>query len=139
MSIKREFLTFVAIGAFAAGVNFVVRFAIDVVTSFEVAVVLSYAIAMTTAFLLNRQFVFKASDGPWARQYWRFFLVNMVALIQVFVISVGLARLVFPAMGFEWHAEAVAHAIGLASPIVTSFWGHKRYSFAARRRAARAQ
>lgn len=130
MSMRREFLSFVAIGGFAAGVNFLSRFPIDYFTSFELAVVLAYAIAMTTAFLLNRAFVFKAADGPWLRQYWRFFLVNMLALAQVFAITVGLARLVFPAIGFTWHAEAVAHAIGLASPILTSYWAHKLYSFA---------
>ena len=131
MSVRREFLSFVAIGGFAAGVNFVSRFPIDYFTSFEVAVVLSYGIAMTTAFLLNRALVFKAADGPWLRQYWRFFLVNLLALAQVFAVSVGLARFVFPAIGFDWHAEAIAHAIGLASPILTSYWAHKRYSFAA--------
>jgi putative flippase GtrA len=134
--VQREFLSFVAIGGFAAGVNFVSRFPIDYFTSFEVAVVLAYGIAMTTAFLLNRAFVFKAADGPWLRQYWRFFLVNLLALAQVFVVSVGLARFLFPAIGFDWHTEAVAHAIGLASPIVTSYWGHKRYSFAVPKSAA---
>lgn len=136
MSVRREFLSFVAIGGLAAGVNFVSRFPIDYFTSFEVAVVLAYAIAMTTAFLLNRAFVFKASDGPWLRQYWRFLLVNLLALVQVFVVSVGLARFVFPAVGIAWHAEAIAHAIGLASPILTSYWAHKRYSFAAPRASA---
>jgi putative flippase GtrA len=136
VSVKREFLSFVAIGGFAAGVNFVSRFPIDYFTGFEVAVVLAYAIAMTTAFLLNRAFVFKASDGPWLRQYWRFFLVNLLALAQVFVVSVGLARFLFPAIGFDWYAEAIAHAIGLASPILTSYWAHKRYSFAAPRPVA---
>ena len=130
MSEKRQFLSFVAIGGFAAGVNFVARFPIDRVVSYELAVVLSYAVAMTTAFLLNRAFVFKAASGSWVRQYWRFFLVNLLALAQVFVVSVGLARLIFPALGFTWHADAIAHAIGLASPIVTSYWAHKRFSFA---------
>ena len=136
MSARKEFVGFVAIGAFAAGVNWLVRFPIDYVTSFEAAVVLAYLVAMTTAFLLNRAFVFRASDGPWARQYRRFALVNLVALVQVFLVTVGLARLLFPAIGFDWHAEAVAHAIGLGSPILTSYWGHKFYSFAGPRQAA---
>lgn len=131
MSNRREFLAFVAIGCFAAGVNFVARIAIDVWTSFEAAVVLAYLIAMTIAFLLNRMYVFRASDGPWRRQYGRFALVNLVALLQVFLVSVGLERFLFPAIGFTWHADEIAHVIGLASPILTSYWGHKRYSFAA--------
>jgi putative flippase GtrA len=130
VSRKREFLSFVLIGGFAAAVNFVARFPIDRFTSFEVAIVLAYIIAMTTAFLLNRRFVFMASDGPIAQQYWRFVLVNLLALAQVFAVSVGLARLLFPAMGFTWQADAIAHAIGLASPILTSYWAHKHFSFA---------
>ena len=130
MTVRREFLTFVAIGGFAAALNFAVRFPIDYFTSFEVAIVLAYLIAMTTAFLLNRRYAFRASDGPWARQYRRFAIVNLLALAQVFVVTVGLARFAFPAIGLAWHAEALAHAIGLASPIVTSYWGPKRYSFA---------
>lgn len=131
MSNRREFLAFVVIGGFAAAVNFVTRIVIDWWTSFEVAVVLSYLVAMTTAFVLNRLYVFNAADGPWRRQYGRFALVNLVALVQVFLISVGLERYLFPALGFTWHADEIAHAIGLASPILTSYWGHKKYSFAA--------
>lgn len=131
MSNRREFLAFVAIGGFAAGVNFGARLAIDWWTSFEVAILLAYLVAMTTAFLLNRAYVFKAADGPWRRQYTRFAIVNLIALVQVFLISVGLARYLFPAMGLTWHADEIAHAIGLASPILTSYWAHKKYSFAA--------
>lgn len=131
MSARRELLLFMAIGGFAAGLNFIVRFPIDYITGFETAVVLAYVIAMTAAFLLNRAIVFKATDGAWLGQYRRFFMVNLLALAQVFVVTVALARFLFPFIGFEWQAEAVAHAIGLASPILTSYWGHKRYSFAA--------
>jgi len=130
MSNRREFITFVVIGGFAAGVNFVSRLVIDYWTSFKVAVVLAYLVAMTTAFLLNRAYVFKASDGPWKRQYSRFVIVNLLSLAQVFLVSVGLESYLFPAIGFTWHADEIAHAIGLASPILTAYWGHKKFSFA---------
>jgi putative flippase GtrA len=32
-------------------------------------------------------------------------------------------------MGFVWHADLVAHAIGVAVPVLSSFVGHKRLSF----------
>lgn len=132
MKQREEFVRFVLISGFAAAMNFGLRFAVDLVTSFEVAVVLSYLIAMTTAFLLNRAFVFRADDGSWRQQYMRFTLVNLISLAQVFIVSVGLDRLAFPALGFAWHREAVAHFIGLASPILTSYWGHRRFSFASK-------
>jgi putative flippase GtrA len=62
-------------------------------------------------------------------EYARFALVNAVAFAQVWLVSVGLARLVFPAIDFTWQAETVAHVIGVVSPIVTSYIGHKHFSF----------
>ena len=58
-------------------------------------------------------------------------IINLVALAQVWVVSVGLARLLFPAIGFGWHAETVAHVTGVAVPVFTSYFGHKHFSFAA--------
>jgi putative flippase GtrA len=129
MSNRREFLSFVAIGGGAAALNWAARISIDVVTSFEVAIFFAYAIAMTTAFLLNRRYVFERSELTWTVQYWRFFAVNIAALVQVFVISVALARFIFPAARLTWHADEIAHAIGLASPVLTSYWAHRSYSF----------
>lgn len=130
MKDRRAFVLFVLIGGFASAVNLAARLVIDVWTSYEVAILLAFPIALTTAFLLNRQFVFDAREGPWKQQYWRFLVVNLLALVQIFVVSVGLARGLFPAIGFVWHADTAAHAIGLASPIFTSFWAHRHFSFA---------
>ena len=125
-----KIVRFVLIGGFATGVNLAARAVIDLATSYEIAIVLAFPIALTTAFSLNRAFVFDGSAGDWKRQYWRFFLVNLATLAQILIVSVAFARLVFPAIGFRWHAELVAHAIGLLSPIPTSYWAHKRFSFA---------
>ncbi len=46
------------------------------------------------------------------------------------IVGVGLDRFVFPAVGFTWHAETVAHVIAVASPILTSYVAHKYFSFA---------
>jgi len=52
-----------------------------------------------------------------------------LAFAQVWVVSVGLARVIFPAIGFSWRAETVAHVVGVLSPVVTSYVLHKRFSF----------
>jgi putative flippase GtrA len=132
MSEKRRLLLFIGIGGFASLVNLVARILFDGFTSYEVAILLAFPVALTTAFLLNRALVFDASSGDWRRQYWRFLLVNLIALVQVFLISIAFARLIFPAVGFDWHAETIAHAIGLASPILTSYWAHKHFSFSSK-------
>lgn len=124
-----NFRIFVLVGGAAALVNVVARILLGAFLSFEVAVVIAFLVAMTFAFLMNRQFVFTASDISPASQFMRFALVNAVALVQVWLISVGLARYLFPAVGFQWHAETIAHLAGVASPVVTSYFLHKNFSF----------
>ena len=63
-------------------------------------------------------------------EYGRFALVNAAALVQVLAVSVLLAGVVFPAIGLVWNAELIAHAIGVVSPVLVSYQGHKRFSFA---------
>lgn len=126
---SRQFTLFVLIGGFAAAINLLARIVFSTVLSFEIAVVLAYLIGMTIAFLLNRNFVFDGKNSAATGQYIRFFIVNIVALAQIWLISIVLLRFIFPAIRFEFHSEIIAHAIALASPIVTSYFAHKYFSF----------
>jgi len=124
-----QFATFAIVGATAALVNVVARILLSKLFPYEVAVALAFPIALTFAFLLNRSYVFRSSVLTLRVQYFRFLLINVVALVQVWGVSVGLARYVFPWLNFTWHADTVAHIIGVASPIATSYFMHKRFSF----------
>jgi putative flippase GtrA len=42
---------------------------------------------------------------------------------------VGLLRMVFPAIGFAEQTEFVAHVAGLTVSAITSFFGHRAFSF----------
>jgi putative flippase GtrA len=97
--------------------------------SFRVAVVLAYLAGMVTAFLLSKVWVFETSGRSAGEEFAGFALVNAIAAAQVWLVSVGLAEWLFPWAGFTWHAELVAHVIGVASPVVTSYFGHKYISF----------
>jgi putative flippase GtrA len=79
--------------------------------------------------VLARTFVFETEAGDAKGQYVRFALANVVAFVQVWCVSVILARLVFPAVGLTWQAETIAHLIGVGSPVVTSYLAHKKFSF----------
>ena len=127
--VSRSFLLFVLVGMIAAAVNVLARYFINFAVSFELAIVLAFPIALSVAFVLNRSFVFKSEDKRVAGQYGRFLLVNLLMLCQVWVVSICLARYVFPAIGLTWHAELLAHIIGVGSPIVTSYFAHKHFSF----------
>lgn len=127
-----EFLKFLMTGGLAALANLASRYALNLVMPFEAAVVVAYLIGMTTAYILARLFVFQRSGRSVASEVRRFAIVNVVALAIVWLVSVGLARLLFPAVGFTWHADDIAHLIGVLSTAVSSYFGHRLYTFAQR-------
>ena len=124
-----EFFRFVLAGGTAAAVNIVARLLLSAVVRFDVAVALAYLVGMATAFILNRQFVFDRSDRGVHSEMMRFVLVNLAALVQVWIVSVGLAEWLFPKVGLTWHAELIAHVIGVLSPVAASYLGHKYFTF----------
>ncbi len=126
----RRFVAFLLTGGLAAAVNVVSRILFETVVRYEVAVTLAFPVAMTTAFLLAKVFVFSGSGRSLHVEYGRFAIINIAALLQVLAVSVVLAKVVFPAIGMAWHAETIAHVIGVLSPVVISYHGHKRFSFA---------
>jgi putative flippase GtrA len=128
---RAQFVRFLAVGVIAALVNILSRIALNCVMSYEVAIVVAYVCGMTTAYVLNKLFVFSPSGRALHDEYIRFTIINLFAVAQVWIVSVGLAFYLFPWIGFDWHAETVAHVIGVAVPVITSYFGHRYFSFAA--------
>lgn len=126
---RRQFIGFVLTGGIAAGVNLGSRWLLSLALPYALAVSLAYLVGMLTAFVLARVYVFRPEGKAWAAQLGRFALVNVGSYLVVLGVSLGLARVVLPAMGWTWHAEDVAHLVGVASPIVLSYFAHKRFSF----------
>lgn len=127
---RTRFLRFVVTGGLAALVNLASRYLLNFFMSFAVAVAVAYLFGMTTAYVLGRIFVFERSGRTVADEFWRFTLVNIVAALQVWIISVGLGEYAFPALGFAWHPLDIAHLIGVSVPVFTSYIGHRHFSFA---------
>jgi putative flippase GtrA len=132
---RRQFVAFVLVGGTAAVVNVAARAALNRVMPYEAAILVAYLIGMAVAYVLNRRFVFQASGRGVHSEAWRFALVNLVAAGQVWVVSVVLARWALPAAGFRWHAETLAHVVGVMAPVFTSYLAHKHFSFAQRKAA----
>ena len=128
---RARFVRFLVTGGIAAGANILSRILLDWVVTYEIAVTLAYLVGMTTAFVLARVFVFETGAGGVRGQYLRFALVNVVAFAQVWIVSIGLDRFVFPAVGWTWHAATLAHAVGVVSPVAASYVGHRKFSFRA--------
>ncbi len=125
-----QFLRFLTTGGVAAIVNILSRYELNKIMSFEVAVALAYLVGMITAYVLARRFVFQASGRSVASELKRFTIVNVFSLAFVWSISIGLAKYLFPAIRFVWHADDIAHFIGVAAPAVVSYFGHRAYTFA---------
>jgi 4-hydroxybenzoate polyprenyltransferase/putative flippase GtrA len=133
---NRSFAKFLLVGGIAAAVNWGSRFAFSQVMGFGWAVAAAYLLGMITAYVLSRLVVFEKSGRTVAEEFLRFGLVNVVALAIVEGVTEGLVRGVFPAIRFTWHPEAVAHAIGVAAPTVTSYLGHRHFTFGKRAAAS---
>lgn len=122
-------LKFAIAGGVAALANFVSRIALNEFMSYLASIVCAYIIGMATAFLLNRLFVFTDSSNSFRSQAMWFVAVNMMAVLQTILISLLFAKVIFPWAKMDFHPETVAHAIGVAVPILSSYVGHSRFSF----------
>ncbi len=127
--LSRQFLTFLLTGGIAAVVNFCSRILFSRWMSFSSAVILAYVVGMVTAYVLAKLFVFKESRQSAHRSAAFFVLVNLIAVLQTWAVSLVLANYLLPAMGVTRYVQEIAHAVGVAVPVFSRYIGHKRWSF----------
>jgi len=125
----REFILFLITGGVAALINVLSRIGFSTVVRFELAVLLAYGVGMITAYMLARKYVFLSSRISIRRSFAGFALVNLFAVLQTWVVSVGLRNWLLPLLGIVVFRDLLAHAIGVAVPVVSSYFGHKYISF----------
>lgn len=126
---SRQFMMFLLTGGIAAAVNIGSRMIYNLWLSYSAAIILAYMTGMITAFILARVFVFKDSQQPIHHSALFFLVINMFAVLQTWLVSLGLAYYLLPAIGIEKFRLDIAHAIGVAVPVFSSYIGHKRLSF----------
>lgn len=126
---SKQFLLFLVTGGTAALINFGSRFLFNLFFSYSISIVLAYLIGMITAYLLAKFFVFTKSKNSSQKEFFYFTVVNLLAVLQTWCISMGLTYWLFPKVGYNFYPESVAHAIGIAFPVFTSYIGHKKLSF----------
>ncbi|HEX6590872.1 MAG TPA: GtrA family protein [Moraxellaceae bacterium] len=128
--LSRQFITFLVTGSIAAAVNFGSRIVFNQWMSYSSAIILAYLVGMLTAFLLARAFVFKHSTQQLHRSAFFFVVVNLIAVLQTWLVSMVLAYYLLPAFGLRHFLPEIAHAVGVVVPVFTSYLGHKHWSFA---------
>ncbi|MGP8439574.1 GtrA family protein [Paraburkholderia fungorum] len=129
--VSKDFLMFLLTGGFAAAVNWGSRIVYNIWMPYSTAIVVAYITGMITAFILAKLFVFSKSTQSTSRSVFFFTLVNLVAVLQTWVVSVFLAFHLMPKLGVTWHVREIAHLAGVAVPVFTSYIGHKKWSFKA--------
>ncbi|MBB6187488.1 GtrA family protein [Rhodanobacter sp. MP7CTX1] len=126
---KRQFVRFILAGGIAATVNIAARWLLNLWISYTAAIVVAFLIGIVTAFALNRIFVFRQSSNKLHHQLSWFVAINLIALAQTLIISLVLTKWLLPVINWQWEPELVAHAIGVGVPLITSYIGHKTFSF----------
>jgi len=124
-----QFLRFLLVGGFAAALNFGSRIVLSRWLPYAAAIVIAYLIGLVVAFLLNRRLVFTQHTRQLHHQMFWFVSVNAVGLTLTLFVSLLFAHYILPFLGVTWHMQEIAHAIGVATPILTSYIGHKHLSF----------
>lgn len=127
--ISKRFMMFILSGGLAAAANFGSRIVFSFWVPYPLAIVLGFSVGLVAAFVLMRKLAFTETSNATHSQVLWFLAVNAVALLQTFCISLIFARWLLPMMGITHGAETIAHAIGVATPVLTSYLGHKRLSF----------
>ena len=120
---------FLLTGGTAALVNFGSRIVYNQWVSFSSAILLAYLTGMLTAFVLAKRLVFKQSGKSIGQLALLFIAVNMVAVMQTWLISMVLAFYALPAIGVMVWAPEIAHGISVVVPVFTSYLGHKYFTF----------
>ena len=128
-----RFIRFLFAGGLAAIINFGSRFLYSLFVDFSVAVVLAFLSGLTAGYLLNKRYVFTESKNTRVYEVSWFVVINLLALVQTWGLSVYLAQWLpghLPRMsGGKELAEAMAHGAGILLPVFTSYIGHKYLTF----------
>ncbi|MES2817908.1 MAG: GtrA family protein [Pseudomonadota bacterium] len=127
--VVKQFAFFLASGGVAAALNWGARFLFSVFFPFEVAVVLAFLVGLLSGFTLMRLFVFDGGGKALTPQMGKYLAVNLFALVQTLAVSVLCARWLLPSLGVVQYVEALAHLFGVLVPIVTSYFGHRFFTF----------
>lgn len=133
----RQLAMFLLVGGFAAAVNVASRIVYSwamPLAPLAAAVVLAYLTGMVVAFCLNRWLVFQNASDDVGRRAGRFAVVNALAVLQTLAVTLLGAR-ALRAAGMTHDAETMAHVVGVAVPVFTSYLMHKRWTFSSRPQA----
>ena len=129
MKTKKQFLIFILTGGIAALSNILSRLGLSRILQFELAIIIAYLIGMIIAYVLAKKFVFLNSKKSIKSSLAGFALINLLAIIQTWLVSIGIKAFLINFIESIFITELIAHTSGVIVPVFTSFYGHKYISF----------
>lgn len=126
---SKQFSFYILSGGVAGLLNWGSRFIFSEFLSFEVAIALAFTVGLLSGFILMRIYVFQGVTKPILPQFSKYLIINFFALIQTFLVSIFLARWIMPSFGIVEYSEGLSHLIGVLTPVMTSYFGHKFVTF----------
>ena len=123
----KEKLLFLACGGFAAFVNFSSRILFSAYLDLYFSITFAYIFGMITAYYLFKNFVFVSHKGNKEGSPLIFFIVNVIALLQIYIVTVLLKDSFYKYFDNEY--LYVAHGLAILSSVFSSYWLHKNFTF----------
>jgi putative flippase GtrA len=129
MQLVSQFSRFVLAGGLAAAANYSSRFLFSMFLPYLPSITLAFIVGLITGFLMMRTFVFLNGTAAPARQAGYYIIVNLVGLVLTLAVSFAVARLMANIVPDRKLDEAIGHLFGVVSPVVLSFYAHKKLTF----------
>jgi len=127
--VSQQFLHFLIAGSIAAGVNFSIGFLLSGLLPIYGDIVVGYLAGMLTAFFLFERKVFGEHGESRRKSVKMFILVNILGLLQTWLVFALLKDYLFPQMDYDFYAAETARAVAIIIPMFSSFFGHKFFTF----------
>ena len=127
--LSKLFIAFIFAGGLAATVNLLSGVFFRQYVSYSTSIFMAFPVGLLTAYLLNRLFIFGRGMHQPSKEIFYFVTINLFALILTYVVSYMLYRQIFPSINFTFYDAEISHALGIITPVFSSFLGHKYITF----------
>ncbi|MFZ4804338.1 MAG: GtrA family protein [Synechococcus lacustris] len=132
LQLSRQFLRFLVANGIAALANIATKLATSFLIADPLAVLAGFCVGLGSSYLLCRNYVFQPSSGSQLLEAARFTGVNLAAL----GITYGTYRQMLPLLQAsagldpgQPSTQTLAHAIGVAAPVIFSFLAQRTLTF----------
>lgn len=126
--VSSQFLKFIFCGFAAALCNISAKIIIEEKSNYFFAILFSYLVGMIVAYILNSMYVFSSNKEKRLREIILFTSYNLF-MVPVVLLNTFLVDSIIAGISGTNGSYTISHIIGVASPIILSFFYHKYVTF----------